>query len=177
MMQPLNPHAPASGGRLARREALLSAAVTSQIAGLAMAVVVMAVFTVFLGRGPLYPVQVIGSVAFGERALQGVNFAAILAGLVFHQGLALAWGVVYGFAAGALSVRTAGKAALLGLLVAAISMIDTYVIVPPVMNALHGTDIWRREVPLFWNWAAHAVFGLSFGLYPAVLARLAGNRL
>jgi hypothetical protein len=165
-MQTLNPDAAhARPGR----EALIGAVITSQAAGLIMAVVVMLVFTVFLGKGPLYPVQVIGSAAFGESALQGINVAAILAGLVFHQGLALAWGIVYGLAAASLNIQTVRQAALLGLIVALVSMIDTYVIVPAVMNGLHGADIWRREVPLFWNWAAHAVFGLSFGLYPAVM--------
>jgi hypothetical protein len=32
------------------------------------------------------------------------------------------------------------------------------------MKALHGRDIWAAEVPAFWSWAAHLVFGLSLGL-------------
>lgn len=145
--------------------------VTSQIAGLIMAVVVMAVFTIFLGKGPIYPVQVIGSVVFGEPALQGFHIGAFLAGLVIHQTVALFWGAVFGFIAAARDVRDVRdvKASLiLGLVVAAVSMIDTYLLVPAVMETLHGTDIWRREVPLFWNWAAHAVFGASYALYPAI---------
>ena len=47
-------------------------------------------------------------------------------------------------------------------------MLDTYLFVPAVMNALHGVDIWNREVPILWNWAAHVVFGLSYGLFPKV---------
>jgi hypothetical protein len=170
-MTALSPNT-ATGGPSNSRDTLLAAAITSQIAGLIMAVVIMIVFTVFLGKGPLYPVQVIGSVAFGESALQGINFAAILAGLVFHQALALAWGLVYGVAAAMTHIQTVKQAALLGLIVAAASMIDTYLIVPVVMNSLHGVDIWNREVPIFWNWAAHAVLGLSFGFYPAVLAKI-----
>jgi hypothetical protein len=30
----------------------------------------------------------------------------------------------------------------------------------------------NREVPLFWDWAAHLVFGASFVLYPAVKSKL-----
>lgn len=58
--------------------------ITGQIAGLIMAVVVMIVFTL-LGKGPLYPVQVIGSAVFGESALQGLHVGAILAGLTFTK--------------------------------------------------------------------------------------------
>ena len=52
---------------------LLSGIVTGQVAGLIMAVVVMLVFAVFLGKNPLYPVQVIGSALLGEVALQGLS--------------------------------------------------------------------------------------------------------
>ncbi|MCC6598010.1 MAG: hypothetical protein IT559_04400 [Alphaproteobacteria bacterium] len=151
---------------------LIAALLTSQAAGLIMAVVVMAVFTLFLGKGPIYPVQVIGSIAFGEPALTGFNPAAFLTGLVVHQGVALAWGVVFWVFARTLTIQTVKQAVILGLSVAVLSMIDTYVLVPFAMKALHGMDIWNREVPIFWNWAAHIVFGLSYGLYPKILSKL-----
>ena len=151
---------------------IFAALITSQIAGLIMAMVVMLVFTLFLGKGPLYPVQVIGSTIFGESALQGFHLAAFIAGLVLHQSVALVWGLVFAICAKALKIDTIKSAIWLGLLVAFFSMIDTYVFVPVVMNALHGVDIWNREVPILWNWAAHAVFGISFGLFPKVSALL-----
>lgn len=154
-----------------RKDKLIAAALTSQAAGLIMAVVVMAVFTIFLGKGPLYPVQVIGSTVFGESALLGFNIPAILAGLILHQTVALAWGIVFGIAAIALNTETPRAAIVTGVIVALISMTDTYIFVPHVMNSLHGVDIWNREVPIFWNWAAHIVFGLSFSFYPAILAK------
>lgn len=80
-----------------RPHQIIAALITSQVAGLIMAVVVMAVFTIFLGKGPLYPVQVIGSIVFGEAALVGFHFGAFLTGLVAHQALALVWGVVFLF--------------------------------------------------------------------------------
>src|SRR5437868_14592290 len=79
---------------------VLSGILTGQIAGLIMAVVVMFVFAVFLGKNPLYPVQVIGSALFGESALQGINIGAILTGLILHQlGPSLLWGFVFGLVA------------------------------------------------------------------------------
>ena len=38
------------------------------------------------------------------------------------------------------------------------------IILPPIMRALHGRDIWAAEVPAFWSWAAHLVFGAALGL-------------
>jgi hypothetical protein len=155
---------------------LLAGILTGQAAGLIMAVVVMAVFTIFLGKGPLYPVQVIGSAIFGEAALQGTHFGAILAGLVLHQfGPSLLWGVVFGVLAKAFSIHTKNSALALGLGVGVISMVGPYLLIPVVMNALHGVDIWNREVPLFWDWAAHIVFGLSFGLFPIIQQKLQKN--
>ncbi|OTG67499.1 hypothetical protein [Acinetobacter silvestris] len=157
---------------ISSRKNIVAVLVTSQIAGLIMAVVVMLVFTLFLGKGPLYPVQVIGSTIFGESALHGFNLAAFIAGLLLHQSVALVWGGVFALAANTLKVTTVQASIGLGLIVAIFSMIDSYVFVPAVMNALHGVDIWHREVPMFWNWAAHMVFGLSFGLYPKLKAML-----
>src|SRR4051794_33351175 len=97
---------------------VLSGVITGQIAGLIMAVVVMAVFTIFLGKSPLYPVQVIGSPVFGESALQGFNLGALLMGLVLHQlGPSLLWGSVFGVLAKKLSVHSTTQALTIGIVV------------------------------------------------------------
>jgi len=62
-----------------RDSTMLSGILTGQAAGLIMAVAMMAVFTLFLHKGPLYPVQVIGSTLVGETALHGFNLKALLA--------------------------------------------------------------------------------------------------
>lgn len=148
---------------------IFSGVITGQVAGLIMAVVVMLVFTVFLGKGPLYPVQVIGSTLFGEAALQGFHLGAFLAGLVLHQlGPSLLWGTIYGIVASKLSIEDTSKALGLGIAIGVISMVGPYVLIPFVMQTLQGVDIWNREVPMFWDWAAHIVFGASFALYPKI---------
>jgi hypothetical protein len=154
-------------------KSVLSGIVTGQLAGLIMAVVVMLVFAVFLGKSPLFPVQVIGSALLGESALQGFNVGAILAGLVLHQfGPSLLWGSIFGLLASKLSIQSVQSAVKLGVAIGIISMVDPYLLIPAVMNTLHGVDFWNREVPMFWDWAAHLVFGLSFGLYPSVMKKL-----
>lgn len=145
-----------------------------QAAGLIMAVVVMAVFTLFLGKGPLYPVQVIGSVFFGEAALNGFHLGALLAGLLIHQlGPSLVWGALFGILARPLGIVTRGPALMLGLAIGVAAMVDPYLLVPAAMKAMQGVDFWHREVPILWDWAAHLVFGASFVLYPAIKAKLA----
>jgi hypothetical protein len=152
---------------------VLAGIVTGQAAGLIMAIVVMAVFAIFLGKSPLYPVQVIGSAIFGEAALQGFHLGALLAGLVLHQlGPSLLWGFLFGVLAKKYSIQSGGQALKIGLVVGLISMVGPYLLIPFVMNTLHGVDFWNREVPMFWDWAAHLVFGASFVLYPMVLRRV-----
>ncbi len=157
---------------LTSNKKFIGSIITGQIAGLIMAVVVMIVFTL-LGKGPLYPVQVIGSAVFGESALQGLNIAALLAGLVLHQaGPSLLWGSIFGLFAKNTNIDSTIKSLTFGLVVGLISMAGPYFLIPAIMNALHGVDIWNREVPIFWDWAAHIVYGASFILYPTVMKKL-----
>lgn len=154
-------------------QSLLAGIVTGQIAGLVMAIVVMFVFTVFLGKNPLYPVQVIGSTLFGEGALQGIHLGAVLVGLVLHQlGPSLLWGSVFAFVAHKFQITNLTNSLKLGLMIGVVSMVGPYVLIPAVMNALHGVDIWNREVPMFWDWAAHIVFGATFAIYPMIQQKM-----
>lgn len=147
---------------------LTSGILTGQLAGLIMAVVVMIVFTV-LGKGPLYPVQVIGSMAVGESALQGTNLIAVVAGLILHQlGPSLLWGIVFGLIAAKFSISTKKDSLFLGLVVGVISMVGPYFLIPFLMMSFHGQDFWNQNVPMFWDWAAHLVFGASFVFFPWV---------
>jgi len=141
-----------------------------------MAAVMIAVFTLVLGTGPLHPVQVIGSLVFGEAALSGLHLPAVLAGLVLHQaGPSLAWGLAFGALVHATSPRRGGLL-LLGAAVGVLSqLVDVGVLVPVAMRALHGRDLWAEQVPALWSWAAHLVFGLSLACFPWILDRL-GDR-
>lgn len=151
---------------------LAAGALAGQVAGLVMAAVVMLVFWAILGTGPLFPVQVIGSVLFGDAALHGFHLPALLAGLVLHQaGPSLAWGLAFGALAHALQPRRAGLVAL-GLAVGVVSqLLDVGLVVPAAMRALQGRDLWAEHVPAFWSWAAHVVFGLSLAFVPWGAAR------
>ena len=152
---------------------ILAGIITGQVAGLIMAVVVMIVFAVFLGKSPLYPVQVIGSMVFGESALPNFHFGALITGLLLHQfGPSLLWGFLFGVVAKQVAIKSSTQALICGVAVGVVSMVGPYALIPFLMNALHGVDIWNREVPMFWDWAAHIVFGASFVLYPKIAAKL-----
>src|SRR5689334_12286445 len=112
---------------------IVAGIVTGQIAGLIMAVVVMAVFTVFLGHGPLYPVQVIGSTLFGEPALRGLHLGAVVTGLILHQlGPSLLWGSIFGLIASKKPVRTTSDALQIGAALGVVSMIGPYLLIPGI---------------------------------------------
>lgn len=147
--------------------------VSGQIAGLIMAVVVMLVFSLFLGTNLFYPVQVIGSMALGESALQGINVFAVLVGVLLHQlGPSLLWGALYGVSAALLKIKNNPNALLLGLSIGIVSMIGPYLLIPFLMKTLHGKDMWNENVPLFWDWAAHLVFGASLAVFPWVRKKI-----
>jgi len=158
------------------RHDLIAGVLTSQIAGLMMAGAMMVVFTI-LGKGPLYPVQVIGSLVFGDAALVGFHLPAFLTGLVLHQAVAsLLWGLVFALIANKLQPRHALVALAIGLAVGVVSeLLDVGLIVPAVMNARFGHNIWAENVPRFWGWVAHLVFGVSFVVFPWVRNRLFRN--
>ena len=138
------------------------------------AVVVMAVFTIFLGKGPLYPVQVIGSLVFGDAALQGIHVGALAAGLLLHQlGPALAWGLIFGLVVHAVAPRGAAMVALALATGVVSQLVDVGLLVPVAMKALHGHDIWAEQVPAFWSWAAHVVYGAGLLSFTWVARRLA----
>ena len=169
---------PADAARPSLKRDLWAGVITGQISGLIMAAVVMSVFLIFLGRGPLYPVQVIGSFALGDAALEGFNVPAILVGLALHQlGPSLFWGVAFGLAVYALDLRRgAGMVALAALTGLMSQAIDVNLILPVAMKALHGHDIWAEQVPAFWSWAAHFVFGLGLAVYPWVYRKLSSPK-
>lgn len=156
-----------------KRVSLIPGIITGQVAGLIMAIVVMIVFAVFLGKSFLFPVQVIGSTLIGESALQGTNILAILTGLLLHQmGPSLLWGFVFAKLTSKFSIQSTMDSLKFGLIIGLISMVGPYLLIPAVMNTLQGVDIWNREVPIMWDWAAHLVFGLSFGLYPTIVNKI-----
>lgn len=156
------------------RKSLFAGILAGQAAGLIMAVVVMAVFTLFLGKGPLFPVQVIGSFVFGDAALQGFHAPAFLTGLVLHQaGPSLGWGIALGVGTWALGIRRGAALAALAVAIGVLSqVIDVNILGARAFTALHGHDIWSEQVPAFWSWAAHVVFGLGLLLYPAIERKL-----
>ena len=123
--------------------------------------------------GALTEIRIIGSMVFGEAALQGTHIGAILVGLILHQaGPSLLWGFIFGLLVQKFSIETKGAALKMGLVVGVISMVGPYVLIPFLMKSLHGVDYWNQEVPMLWDWAAHLIFGASFVLYPQIKNKL-----
>jgi len=150
---------------------MAAAVLAGQFAGLVMAAAMMLVFGVILGENPLMPVAIIGATVYGEPALTGLHIPAILSGLVLHQlGPALFWSVVFGLCVHLFKLSSIRSEMFLGLCIGAISqLVDVNLLVP---LAYSGDNIWAREVPMAWSWAAHLVYGLCLGAYPLIEERL-----
>ena len=146
-----------------------------QIAGGAMAMVMMAVFLLFLGRSALYPLQVMTALVRGDGALAVRTVGNVLLGAAMHQlGPSLFWSIVFGGAA--MSVKkelSLNDALMLGFLIGLVSeVVDVYLVMPYFQHAMNGHDVWAENVPQFWDWAAHAVYGLTLGLTYVGVRRL-----
>lgn len=146
---------------------LLAGVFTAEIAALIMAAVMMAAFTISLGKNPLFPVQVIGSFILGGSVIETLSAKAVVAGLALHLfGPTLFWGVVFGVFINLLNVCRGTTLFIIGLGIGIMSQIADASVVSGLFTLLHGHNIWAENVPLVWSWAAHLVFGVSLGLYP-----------
>lgn len=143
---------------------LVTSVLTGQIAGLVMAIALVAVFVFYLGKPFYFPVQVIGSFITGDAAVtQGFHAPSFVAGLALHQLVgSVAWSLVFAFLMHRLEHSTLNILAV-GLTVGVVSqVVDVTFLVPAVMNAAHGHNLWAENVPAAWSWIAHLVFGASF---------------
>ena len=157
---------------------VLAGILAGQIAGLIMAVAMVLVFVLILRLPWYHPVQVIGSAALGDRALPGAfHLPGFLAGLALHQLVAaLVWSLAFSLLINRLEHTWANVLAV-GLAVGALShVIDTNFIVPAIMNGLHGHNLWAENVPRFWSWIAHLVYGLSMLSFLPIWQKLPAGR-
>jgi hypothetical protein len=149
-----------------------------QVAGLAMAVAIMALFSVFLHKSPFYPIEVIGAAALGEHVIGQLDARTLLVGVLVHQlGPSLFWGLVFGLVVWVVKPRRSMALLMFGLLVGALAQIvDVNLVLPllagawsgqlPILAPLQQANLWAAHVPLAASWVAHLVFGVALSLYP-----------
>jgi hypothetical protein len=156
--------------RTVLRRDIVAAVLTGQVAGLIMAVAMVVVFAAVLGRAWYEPVQVIGSFVFGGAALPGhFVLRAFVMGLLIHQLVAsFLWSLVFGFAMSRMEA-TWMNALAAGLGIGVVSQVlDGQLLVPFLMTAFHGHDLWSENVPATWSWVSHLVFGAAFVLFTPI---------
>jgi hypothetical protein len=148
-----------------------------QVAGLAMAVALMAIFSVFLRTSPFYPLEVIGASVLGESVVGRVDVRTLAVGMLVHQlGPAFVWGLFYGAVVWLFKPRRSMPLMLLGLLVGALSeVVDVHCMLPwlsggpavrlLLFEPLRSDNVWRH-VPAAASWLAHLVFGFTLSFYP-----------
>lgn len=153
---------------------LASGGVSGQVAGVVMLVFMMGMFQLVMHKPVTVPLQVIGSVVFGDAALRGLHVPAVITGLLIHQlGPCLFWGLVFGLVAHALDIRSGASVVVVGIGVGLLAhVLDVNILLPATFQTLHGHNIWAEQVQPFWSWMAHLVFGLGLSVFTAVHARL-----
>lgn len=143
------------------------------VAGLVMAVALVIVYPVFLGRNFLFPIQVISSLIYGENALRNVEFLMILTGVVLHMVPSIFWGLVLGLLVYMTGKKRGPGLFFLGIAVGVISQIvDVYVLVPVAYSIFQGVNFWADYVPDFWSWVAHLVYGVSLYSFAWIRRRM-----
>jgi len=152
--------------------------IAGQVAGLAMAFVMMALFTTFLDKSPFYPLALIGRAFLDGVPRDHVSPRAIAVGLLVHQlGPSLVWGVVFGLVVWTFHPRSGKALLMLGLIVGAVAhVVDVQVILPAVGHAgrawiaglgpVHVNNTWTGDMPVPLSWIAHLTFGLGLSLHP-----------
>ncbi|MEW5848137.1 MAG: hypothetical protein AB2A00_04955 [Myxococcota bacterium] len=153
---------------------LAAGAITGELAGVVMMTVLVVAFPLAMGRSPLVPLQVIGAFVFGDTATEAAHLPSLVAAVVLHlMGPSLLWGLVAGALVFALNVRRFPSLLPLGLMVGVLAqVVDVNMVLPPAFQALHGHNIWAENIPTFWSWVAHVVYGLTLTLHAVVFRRL-----
>jgi hypothetical protein len=167
---------PSSGVEPARYAAsIVSGLIASQIGAIVMAIFMFAVYPTVFGTRLFYPLDVIGSYLYGERALAvGLGAVGRLWALCFHIGVCATWGIMFALLATLLRVdKTVWGPVVLGVCIGlAAQLVDINLITPPLMHTLHGVDLWAMTVPAWVSWVGHILFGLSFASFTPMFRRL-----
>jgi hypothetical protein len=151
-------------GIAASGSAIGAAAIAGLIAGLVMAAVLMA-HAALTPLGVWLPVRNISAVWYGVGAYVG-GAAVIVAGLLTHVVMSMAWGAVLGLFVG--RQRTAGAAAGIGLLYG----VAVWAIMTFLVLTWTNRDMYDRVMVHPWWWlGAHLVYGLLIGMLVPPLAR------
>lgn len=135
------------------------------IAGIIMAVFWTLVFGLFMGRGFLTPMQLVGAHAFGPEAVAGTHWAAFVFGVFLHLMMTAAWGVAFGIAAHALKAHAWPALVPLGILAGMAMQTVGYIILSPSYFILvFDYNLWRMNMPPGTDWLGHMIFGGALGL-------------
>jgi hypothetical protein len=150
-------------------------ALAGQVAGLAMVVVMMALFSVFLRESPFSPVEAIAAAVLGEHVVGSLDARTLIVGVLVHQlGPALFWGVFFGAVVWLVKPRRGMALMLMGLLVGALAQIvDIYLVLPALSRHAHALgdlaaagNVWTAHVPPAVSWIGHLMFGAALSFYP-----------
>jgi hypothetical protein len=139
-----------------------------EVAGIAMAVAMVATFGFALGRSPFQPFEAIGATMLATAVSAPAPLGASALGFFVHQLVpSLGWGMVYGLLVVFAQPRTAKALLFLGLATGILAqVVDVYMLAPWLTDAGVLVDHWSRAVHPFWSWIFHLAFGVGLSVYP-----------
>lgn len=147
----------------------LAALVTGELAAFVTAAAYISIF-VSMGQDAFFPLRVIGSAVFGDAALQRLNGTAAFTGFILHFTVAtLPWVFAFYYAAKLTRARRLLHFLVIGIAITVVSeLLDAYFVVPVLMRALHGHDIYGEHITKPISWMGHIIFGMGFAFAPYV---------
>jgi hypothetical protein len=155
--------------------------IAGQVAGAAMAVVLMALFATFLDASAFAPLQVIGQSIPFPWSTESTTFYPVALGILVHQlGPSFAWGLVFGLLVWLFPPRNSIELLLQGVLVGTLAeVVDVDILLPAAMHCLvppsNSTLVlslavypgsWTTRVPIAVSWVSHLAFGAALSIYP-----------
>ncbi len=154
-----------------------SGSLAGLVAAVGMAAVLGALSATFLDKDVFYPFLVIGRSAFGDAASHLMAGQVVMAGVLMHGLLALAWGMIFGVAVWCARPRRGTGLFLFGLALGAVAeILDVHVLLPAMSEwdlgtvwsviSVHPKDVWGERIPALVSWLAHIAFGACLSLYP-----------
>ena len=147
---------------------MFTARFAGQLAGLVMVSAMVLAAALWPGVGALRPLQVIASLVLGRAALDTHALSALAVGVFVHlSGPTYFWSRMFGLVVGyARHPLSWGRCLALGVAFGIVAeLVDVRLLLPAAQKAINGADLWRETVPVWWDWAAHLVFGIALGLW------------
>ncbi|HZV01829.1 MAG TPA: DUF6789 family protein [Planctomycetota bacterium] len=137
------------------------------LASLAL-LVFLALGALVRGEGPLFPIQLMATLAFGkEIAHKAITSNVIVTGLTIHLGVSIFYALVFAYVADVLRPATTAQALVAGACYGLAIYLVMYLYIVPRLAPLVGEDL-----PWYAVLLGHLAYGLTLAVFWPITERL-----